>query len=70
MLVVQRGNARASYSCNPFCMPTVQLGDENKVFAEAGGQIATRNGLAQGGAAQVRRDSRGGARAVARPCAA
>ena len=28
VLVVQRGEARASYSCNPWCMPTVQLGDE------------------------------------------
>ncbi len=45
MLVVQRGAARASYSCNPWCMPTVQLGDDNTVFGEAGGQISTRNGL-------------------------
>jgi hypothetical protein len=48
MLVVQRGAARASYSCNPWCMPTVQLGDDNSVFGEAGGQISTRNGLATG----------------------
>jgi hypothetical protein len=48
MLVVQRGAARASYSCNPWCMPTVQLGDDNTVFGEAGGQISTRNGLATG----------------------
>jgi hypothetical protein len=48
MLVVQRGAARSSYSCNPWCMPTVQLGDDNAVFGEAGGQISTRNGLATG----------------------
>ena len=29
-------------------MPTVQLGDDNTVFGEAGGQISTRNGLATG----------------------
>ena len=40
MLVVQRGAARSSYSCNPWCMPTVQLGDDNTVFGEAGGQIS------------------------------
>ena len=27
VLVVQRGDARASYTCNPWCMPTAQLGD-------------------------------------------
>ena len=54
LLVVQRGAARASYSCNPWCMPTVQLGDDNTVFGEAGGQISTRNGLAQGAAAGVK----------------
>jgi hypothetical protein len=49
VLVVQRGDARESYWCNPLCMPTVQLGDENKAFTEASGQISARNGLAQGG---------------------
>jgi Pilus formation protein N terminal region len=47
VLVVQRGDARASYSCNPVCMPTVQLGDDDKVFGATGGQIQTRNGLAK-----------------------
>ncbi len=46
VLVVQRGNARSSYSCNPLCMPTVQLGDDSTVFGDASGQIGTRNGLA------------------------
>ena len=50
VLVVQRGNERESYWCNPICMPTVQLGDENKAFSEASGQIGARNALAQGGA--------------------
>jgi hypothetical protein len=51
VLVVQRGNERASYSCNPVCMPTVQLGDDDKVFGAVGGQISQRNGLASGGTA-------------------
>jgi len=49
VLVVQRGESRASYSCNPWCMPTVQLGDDSKVFGEAGGQIQQHNGYATGG---------------------
>jgi hypothetical protein len=48
VLVVQRGDARSSYACNPLCMPTVQLGDEDGAFSEAGKQITSRNGLAQG----------------------
>jgi hypothetical protein len=48
VLVVQRGDARTSYACNPLCMPTVQLGDEDTAFSEAGKQITTRNGWAQG----------------------
>jgi hypothetical protein len=48
VLVVQRGDARSSYTCNPTCMPTVQLGDETKTFSEAGSQISSRNALAQG----------------------
>lgn len=48
VLVVQRGDARTSYACNPLCMPTVQLGDEDTVFNSAGKQISTRIGLAQG----------------------
>jgi Flp pilus assembly secretin CpaC len=45
VLVVQRGMERESYSCAPQCMPTVQLGDSNKVFGDASGQLATRNGM-------------------------
>ncbi|MGD0763766.1 MAG: pilus assembly protein N-terminal domain-containing protein [Roseiarcus sp.] len=52
VLVVQRGNDRESYWCNPTCMPTVQLGDENKAFSEASGQIGARNALAEGGGAK------------------
>ncbi|MBV8662998.1 MAG: pilus assembly protein N-terminal domain-containing protein [Hyphomicrobiales bacterium] len=48
VLVVQRGAERVSYWCNPTCMPTVQLGDDNKAFSEASGQIGARNSLAQG----------------------
>jgi hypothetical protein len=50
VLVLQSGSSRISYACNPDCMPTVQLGDDDKTFTEAGTQISTRNGYASGGA--------------------
>jgi Flp pilus assembly secretin CpaC len=50
VLVLQRGTTRASYSCDPECMPTVQLGDDNDVFSKASTQITMRNGLAEGAA--------------------
>jgi Flp pilus assembly secretin CpaC len=52
VLIVQRGDSRSSYSCNPQCMPTVQLGDEDKAFDDAGKQITSRNTLAQGAIAK------------------
>ncbi len=48
LVVLQSGNSRMSYACDPDCMPTVQLGDDDKVFTEAGTQISTRNGYATG----------------------
>jgi hypothetical protein len=48
LVVLQSGNSRVSYACNPDCMPTVQLGDDDKTFTEAGTQISTRNGYASG----------------------
>jgi Pilus formation protein N terminal region len=48
VLVLQNGASRTSYSCNPDCMPTVQLGDDNDYFNKTGTQITIRNGLAQG----------------------
>ena len=50
VLVLQSGASRVSYACNPDCMPTVQLGDDDKTFTEAGTQISTRNGYAAGAA--------------------
>jgi Flp pilus assembly secretin CpaC len=50
VLVLQSGSSRMSYACNPDCMPTVQLGDDDKVFKDTGEQISTRNGYASGGA--------------------
>jgi len=50
VLVVQRGDQRSSYACNPICMPTVQLGDDAKAFGDAGNQIQQRNGYAATGA--------------------
>ncbi|HKN31428.1 MAG TPA: pilus assembly protein N-terminal domain-containing protein [Roseiarcus sp.] len=49
VVVLQNGASRVSYSCNPDCMPTVQLGDDPKNFNDAGGEITSRNGLASGG---------------------
>jgi Pilus formation protein N terminal region len=48
VLVFQNGPSRTSYSCNPACMPTVALGDDNDVFAKTGAQITLRNGQAEG----------------------
>jgi Pilus formation protein N terminal region len=50
VVVLQNGSSRVSYSCNPECMPTVQLGDDPKSFNDAGGEINTRNGFAAGAA--------------------
>ncbi len=38
-LVVQRGMDRQSYSCEPRCEPTLQLGDDSKYFSETNGQF-------------------------------
>ena len=50
VLVLQSGASRMSYACNPDCMPTVQLGDDDKIFKDEGEQISTRNGYASSGA--------------------
>ena len=49
VLVVQRGDSRQSYSCDPVCMPAAVLGDDPKVFGDASGQIAAHDALAKGG---------------------
>ena len=49
VLVVQRGATRESFSCNPLCMPSVQIGDDPKTFDASSGQITAHNGLAQVG---------------------
>ena len=49
VLVLQSGNSRISYACDPNCMPTVQLGDDDKTFKDVGEQISTRNGYASSG---------------------
>jgi hypothetical protein len=51
VLVVQRGSERESYWCNPVCMPTVQVGDDNGVFTTASGQVTAHSSLASGSAA-------------------
>lgn len=42
-LIVQRGLERESYSCNPRCQPTVNLGDTTRFMAETAGQVQQRN---------------------------
>lgn len=46
IVTVQRGEARQSYSCNPSCLPSVQLGDANAYFSEQKGQAEQRNAFA------------------------
>lgn len=48
VLTVQRGMERESYSCTPVCQPSMQLGDAQKYFGEAGTQMKNRNALATG----------------------
>jgi len=48
ILVVQRGDKRESYWCNPQCMPTVQLGDDTQTFSSAAGQVTEHSNLAGG----------------------
>jgi hypothetical protein len=45
MLVVQRGNSRQSYSCDPLCMPSVVLGDDTPVFNDVSGQVTAHDQL-------------------------
>ncbi len=45
-LVVLRGTAQESYSCNPRCSPTVALGDDTKFLSEGITNVKTRTGAA------------------------
>ena len=48
-LVVMRGGAQQSYSCNPRCAPAVTLGDETKYMNESIGAARARNGASAAG---------------------
>jgi Flp pilus assembly secretin CpaC len=47
-VTVFRAGEPETYSCAPDCQPTVSLGDSDKFFGRAGGQVGARNGFAQG----------------------
>lgn len=50
MVTVQRGaEERNSYSCTPYCQPSVQLGDSTKYFGDVSGRAETRRLLATTG---------------------
>jgi hypothetical protein len=46
VVTVQRGMERESYSCDPRCQPSIQLGDSQKFFSETAGMSAQRNQIA------------------------
>lgn len=45
-VVVLRGTAQESYSCNPRCAPTIALGDDPKFMNDSIANVKTRNGAA------------------------
>ena len=47
MLVVQRGQIRQSYACDPECMPAAVLGDDSSIFSQAAGAITAHDALAK-----------------------
>lgn len=56
VITVQRGaEERNSYSCTPYCQPSVQLGDSTKYFGDVSSQAETRRTLATGGTAPAGR---------------
>jgi Flp pilus assembly secretin CpaC len=46
LVVVQRAFDRFSYSCNPVCQPSINLGDSNAYFNDAKGQADAHNQFA------------------------
>lgn len=47
-LIVQRGMNRETYSCNPRCQPTINLGDDPAFMGRVAGEIKVRSGAAGG----------------------
>ena len=47
-LIVQRGLIRETYSCNPRCQPTINLGDAPGFLAGTAGQIRARAAASTG----------------------
>lgn len=52
MVVLYRGPARESYTCTPYCSPTVTIGDDEKFFTTVSKHAGIKTGGASGVAAQ------------------
>ncbi len=46
LVTVQRGQVRSTYSCDPICVPALQLGDSTEQTQALGQQMQLRNTLA------------------------
>lgn len=44
---IYRRAVRETLACSPVCEPTLTIGDDKKLFEDAGAQITTRNGLSE-----------------------
>jgi hypothetical protein len=48
LVLVQRGFARETYSCNPVCMPSIVLGDAPGHYEGTGKQVGAHRALSTG----------------------
>ena len=48
MVVVQRGQKRESFACNPRCEPVLAVGDNPETFSQTASQISMRGGMSAG----------------------
>jgi hypothetical protein len=48
MVVVQKGQKRESFACNPRCEPVLAIGDNPETFSQTASQITMRGGMSAG----------------------